>query len=298
MLNASTLELAPGCVPYPGYRLVHLLGKGGCGEVWKAARVADGSNVAIKFLPCDSGRLAAQEIRALQAIRTLKHPNVLQVQQVWSCSGYLAVAMDLAEGSMLDLLDTYMADVKSPVAPDHLCYYLQQVALGLDFLNERRHLVDGERVAFRHCDIKPSNLLVFGHVVKVADFSLAMHTTSTSTSHRRVGTLHYAAPEVFQGIISDRTDQFSLAVTYVQLRTGRLPFPDEPQSDCKSKSYNKPAPDLRSLPPAERTILVRALDPVPQNRWPNCADMMNRISQVVQATPAARREPKSPQQVA
>lgn len=273
---ASNLELKKGAEPYPGYQLSQFLGRGGWGDVWKAVRVADNASFAIKFLPSDSPREAAQEIRALQAIRQLSHPNLVRIEHVWSCEGYLAIVMEMAEGSLADLLEVYYAEFNVPILPDHLCYFLTQAAEAIDFLNTRQHLVEGKRVAYRHCDVKPSNLLVQGRTVKLADFSLAVQTTSTMWYHRRAGTPQYAAPELYQGWLSDRTDQYALAVTYCQLRTGRLPFRDTPATF--TTGYVRPPPDLQHLTPPEQAILARGLDPVPQSRWPSCTEMMQRLT--------------------
>jgi serine/threonine protein kinase len=276
---AAILPLTKGLEPYPGHRLVQCLGRGGWGEVWQVERLADGAFVAIKFLPCDCQHDAAQEIKALQAIRQLNHANLVRIEHVWSCPGYLAVVMELAEGSLLDLLAVYVADYDAPIWPDHLCFFLSQAAEAIDFLNARRHLVDGRRVAYRHGDVKPSNLLVLGRTVKLADFSLAVETTSSMWYHRRVGTLQYAAPELFHGWLSEHTDQYALAVSYYQLRTGRLPFPDTPSTF--DRHYTRPAPDLSDLPDAERTILARGLSAVPQDRWPTCIEMMKHLTEAL-----------------
>jgi serine/threonine protein kinase len=275
---ASVPLLRPGLEPYPGYRLLQFLGRGGWGEVWKTER-QDKSQCALKFLPSDSQLAASQEIRGLQAIRQLSHPNLLKIEQVWSGQGHLVIVMELADGNLLDLLDVYLAEFDAPITPDHLCYFLTQAATALDFLNTRQHHVDGQRVAFRHCDVKPSNLLVQGRTVKLSDFSLALQTTAPMWYHRSVGTLSYAAPEIFQGWLSDRSDQFALAVTYLQLRTGVLPFPDSPS--CFRATYHRPAPDLSGLTPAERPIITRALAAVPQDRWPSCAEMMRRLTAAI-----------------
>src|SRR5947209_16690599 len=49
------------------------------------------------------------------------------------------------------------------------------------------------------------------------------------------GTPDYAAPEVFRSRLSNRTDQYALAITYCQLRGGRLPFPDTPSTLLRSE---------------------------------------------------------------
>jgi serine/threonine protein kinase len=277
------LALAEGQEPFPGYRLGAFLGRGGWGEVWQATR-SDGQAVALKFLAADSQAAAAQEIRSLQAIRQLKHPHLLRIEQIWSMEGYLVIAMELAEGSLLDLLQIYQAEYGQGIFADHLCFFLHQAAAALDFLNARQHLVNGQRVAFRHCDVKPSNLLVQGKTVKVADFGLAVQTTSPIGYHRRVGTHHYTAPEVLRGWLSEKTDQYSLAVSYCHLRSGRLPFGD---TSTSRKPENGPlAPDLSSLSPAEKRVINRALDPVPQDRWSSCSELIYRLSQCAVEAPA------------
>lgn len=271
---AQLRPLARGAEPYPGYRLSHLLGQGSWGEVWRATQ-PNGKNVALKFLPCTSQAAASREIRALQSIRSLRHPNLLQIEQIWADAAYVVIAMELAEGSLLDLLEVYFGEVGTGMYANHVCHFLSQAAAALDFLNTRQHLIREQRVAIRHCDVKPSNLLVKGQVVKLADFSLSAQTTSPMWYHERVGTLEYAAPEVFQGWLSDRTDQYALAVTYYQLRTGCLPFADTPRSF--DRRYVRPAPDLSEIAPTERPILSRALNPVPQNRWTSCTELLTQL---------------------
>ena len=275
VVATSKLMIGPGLEPFPGYRLTAHLGRGGWGEVWKA-ETPYGGTVALKFLPSDSPRAATQEIRALQALSQIEHPNLLRLEHIWSCPGYLVIAMELADGSLHDLLDVYRTDVRTPIPPDHLCSFLQQAAAAIDFLNARQHTVNDERVAFRHRDIKPSNLLVIGSTVKVSDFSLVMQASAAMTTCRRAGTPAYAAPEVFQGWLSDRTDQYSLAATYYHLRTGAIPFADV--SATFDGKYARGALDLAPFTEPERSVLARALATMPQNRWPSCGKFMEKLA--------------------
>jgi serine/threonine protein kinase len=261
--------------PFPGYRLYQFLGRGSWGEVWKAFK-PNGQPIALKFLTCDSTQAAAKEIRALQAIRQLHHPNLIRIEQVWCHLGYVIIGMELAEGSLADLLEVYRAEFGLAMVAEHVLHYLGPIAAALDFLNTRQHLVDGCRVALRHCDVKPSNLLLFGDTAKLADFSVATQSTSELWYHRRVGTLDYIAPEVFQGRLSERTDQYALAVTYCQLRGNRLPFHDTPTTF--QQNYVRPRPDLSMLRPDERPIIARALAPVPLDRWPSCVELIHQLT--------------------
>ncbi len=264
--------------PYPGYRLRQVLGRGGFAEVWEAETPAGGT-IALKFMPANDSLAASKEIRSIQAIRNLEHPNLIRIEQVWCHLGYIIIAMELADGSLLDLLDAYLTEFRTPIVGEQVCQYLSQAAEGIDFLNTRQHMLDGRKVSFQHCDIKPSNLLLFGDTVKLADFGLAAPTASALKAHRRAGTLNFTAPEVFQSRLSDWTDQYSLGVSYCELRGGRLPFRDTPTTFVKG--YTRPAPDLSMLPDLERPIVFRALNPVPQDRWPSFRDFMSRLSRVV-----------------
>jgi len=271
---AGLIDLAPGVEPFPGHALTRWLGRGGWGEVWEA-RQPDGKRIAVKVIPCDNHLTAAYEIRALQSIRSLRHPNLIRIDRTWCWAGCIVVAMELADGSMFDLLGVYQSEFGTGIPPEHLCHYLSQAGEALDFLNTRQHVVDNHRVAVRHCDVKPSNLLVLQDRIKLADFSLAAQTTSPMWYHRRAGTLNYAAPEVFQGWLSDRTDQYALAVSYFELRTGKFPFKDTPATFVKS--YVRPEPDLSLLDTWERPIVNRALSHVPQSRWQTCHEFMDQL---------------------
>jgi len=272
--------LNTGAEPFPGYRLVRFLGRGGFGEVWEAQSPA-GKPKALKFLPCDAGQKAAREIRALQAIRQVRHAHLVRTEQVWCYSGFLVLAMELASGSLDDLLRTYLKQFDTPIIPEYVCCLLSQAADALDFLNSRKHLVNGQYISLQHCDIKPSNLLLFGETLKIGDFGLVSALTSQNEhEHRsRSGTISFCAPEVFQGRLSTQTDQYSLAMTYCLVRGGRLPFEDS--GHAWSAGYTRPAPDLSMLPSEEQPIIARALSPVPQDRWPSCGDMMNRLARQV-----------------
>jgi serine/threonine protein kinase len=269
---------------HPGYHLRRLRGRGGFGEVWEAE--ADGGGlVALKFLPCPRGQSAPQELRSIQMVRDLPHAHLTRVEKVWCAGEYLVVAMELADGSLADLLEVYRADLGSPLPPDHLCPLLAQAAEALDFLNTRQHLLNGQWVTVQHCDVTPPNLLLFGQTVKVSDFGLTTALAFREKSHYRGGTPAYAAPEVFQGRVSDRTDQYALAVSYCLLRGGRLPFPDTPRDFAPG--YVRPAPDLTMLTPAEQPAVARALSPVPQDRWPSCGDLVAELGRLTAPKPPA-----------
>ena len=273
----QTWNLQPGAEPFPGYRLHLPIGRGGFSEVWEAETAGGRKRVALKFMATRGGSAAANEVRSIQALRQLRHPNLVCVDHVWCQPGYVVVAMELADGSLADLLDGYQIERGTAIPPEELCGYLIDAAEALDFLHRRQHVRDGHRVAYQHCDVKPGNLLVFGQSLKLADYGLAVETTQAFTPRRAAGTLAFAAPEIFRGQLSERSDQFSLAVSYCQLRGGRLPFPEPPRF---SPTYVHPEPDLGMLTPPERQIIARALSPRPLGRWYSCGTMIRRLARL------------------
>ncbi len=271
-------SLNVGQEPIPGYHLRRRLGTGGFGTVWEAAG-PQGERIALKFLSAHARQAAAREIRALQALRHLNHPHLLVMHEVWCLNEYIVIAMELADGSLADLLDVYLTDYRVPIPADHVCQYLTQAAKALDFLNTRRHEVNGIRVAVQHCDVKPNNLLLVGENVKVADFGLSGWVTASTKLVRPAGTLDFCAPEVFQGVLTRQIDQYALAVTYCLLRGGRVPFPDTPANF--QADYTRPKPDLTMLSEREQPLVARALEHYPHYRWPSCGDLMFELSKVV-----------------
>ncbi len=276
--GSGTVRFVPevGASPLPGYELIRIRGKGGFATVWEAT-TATGERVALKFMSSANATSTSRELRSLQAIKSVSHPHLLNIRQVWSTAGNIVISMDLAEASLLDLLEVYLEATGRPPEPEKLGLYLYQAAMALDFLNARKHRIDGRTVALQHGDVKPNNILMVGQTALLADYGLATPMTTTLTTCPRQGTVDYCAPEVFQGQLSDKSDQFSFAVTYFIMRTFCFPFPAPPEEREKLKGYVRPDPDLSPLPEAERPILAKALSPIPQMRYPTCLDLITAL---------------------
>ncbi|MBM4067943.1 MAG: serine/threonine protein kinase [Planctomycetes bacterium] len=278
----KTLSLWGGKTLWEGHHLRRLRGKGGFGQVWEAV-TATGEPVAMKFLRCDDAVSSPKELRNILAIRQLNHPNLLRTERVWSGQGYLVVSMELADGSLADLLEVSRAERGNGLPMDIVCHYLTKAARALDFLNARQHQLSGLTVGFQHCDVKPGNLLIVGDSLKLGDFGLVTKIAAPVVAHYRAGTTAYAAPEVFEGRLSDWTDQFALAVTYCELRSGRLPFPRSPSRF--GRSYFRPEADLSILSGGEIPVIRRALARVPQDRWRTCGEMMTQLVAILDQEP-------------
>jgi len=257
----------PDTEPLPGYRLLEPIGTGGFGEVWKCV-APGGIHKAIKFvygnlnaLDGDDAR-AIQEMKALERVKQVRHPFVLSIEQIQDVGGELLIVMELADKNLHECLCGYQQAGRAGIPRDVLIGFLHDAAEGLDHLIEKHGL--------QHLDVKPRNLFMVADRVKVADFGLVKTLERSSSSGLMGGvTPIYAAPETFSNKISKHSDQYSLAVVYVELLTGRRPFPGKNIRQLALQHMTEP-PDLSMLPEADRPVVARALAKNPDDRFPSC----------------------------
>jgi serine/threonine protein kinase/Flp pilus assembly protein TadD len=255
-----------------GYRLIVRRGRGGVAEVWEAESPG-GHRVALKLVHLSTD-LRSGELRALKITRGIRHPGLVVVHGAWQIENLLVISMELADSSLWDrFLEANVQGLRG-IPRGELLGYLDPVADAIDYLNGSRHTINGRQgVGIQHRDLKPQNLLLFGDRAKVADFGMARVMEGCVTSHSGPCTVPYAAPEYFGGRTSRQSDQYALAVTYCQLRGGRIPFPGTTAQMAVGHMCN--APDLEGLPEPERPILERALAKRPEERWPDCRSFVD-----------------------
>jgi eukaryotic-like serine/threonine-protein kinase len=257
----------PDAEPIPGYRLIEPLGAGGFGEVWKC--VAPGGILkAIKFVygnlqseDVDAIR-AEQEQKALEKVKLIRHPFVVPMDLIKVIEGELVIVMEMADESLYDCFVKCRAAGHPGIPRADLLRYLTDAAQGLDYMIESHKL--------QHLDVKPRNLFLVSGRVKVADFGLVKSLERNSSSGIMGGvTPIYAAPETFKNKISQHSDQYSLAVVYVELLTGKRPFTGKNVRQIALQHLADP-PDLTMLPETDRAVVGRALAKKPEDRFPSC----------------------------
>ena len=250
------------------YRIIHELGKGAMGVVYRALDPRINREVALKAIP-----LAAEfEGKELEEARTkffreaemagrLSHPHIVTIHDAGEDHGTAYIAMELLRGRHL----VEYAD------PAHLLPV--QVSLELvACLADALHYAHGQHVV--HRDIKPANVMfdAAGGELKITDFGIARLTDSNRTRTGVVlGTPSFMSPEQLQGrAVTGSSDLFSLAVTACQLLTGQLPFRADSMPALMIKIAHEQHPPIRALRPDLPTgldaVFDRALAKSPADR--------------------------------
>ena len=275
--NAATVAQPSKPAPQQtvkGFKLFKKLGSGSFAEVWQGESPG-GFPVAIKRIikQLDDSQ-AQRELQALESIKKLRHPFLLQTQDSFVLDNQLYVVMELADGTLRDRQKQYQKQGRKAIPLTELLCIFAEAAEALDYMHRQRLL---------HRDIKPANILVLNGHAKVADFGLAMlhesHDLLLTASGS--GTPAYMAPEVWHRKISPHSDQYSLAFTYAEQRLGRWVFAG---SDIVSlmRDHLETDPNLDPLPASEQVVLRKALAKDPKQRYPSCLAFMRALEQAVE----------------
>ena len=187
----------------------------------------------------------------------------------------LIVVMGLGDMSLYDRLRRAQESGALGIEPSELIRYMEDAARGIDFLNTARHSLRDQTVAIQHCDIKPQNILIVGGAAQLCDLGLARIVDDTRNT-RAAFTAAYGAPECFRGSQpSPWTDQYSLAISYVELRTGRLPFADQSSPASVIQQHLESRLDLSMLNESEQFVIRKATSLVPTERYESAIAMVD-----------------------
>lgn len=224
------------------YIIEKILGQGGFGITYLASQPMLNRKVAIKeffykeFCNRDASnntisviskggedtvrKFLAKFLKEARTIASLKHPNIIEVYDVFEENGTAYYVMEYVEGETL----TDYVKREGKLSESLALEYIQKVASALSFIHGKH---------INHLDIKPSNIMLRkrDNEIIVIDFGMAKHydvTTGDGTTTTPIGISPGYAPleQYRQGGVSSFTpesDIYSLGATLYKLVTGETP---------------------------------------------------------------------------
>jgi serine/threonine protein kinase len=271
------------------YQVVRLLGRGGMAEVHLALDLGASGferRVAIKTVApelADEAELERALIREALIGGSLHHRNLVAVLDLGVADNQYYMVLEYVDRGDL------ARHLTEPLPEALALHVIHEVALGLGHLHDARD-ARGLPLGIVHRDIGPSNVLVSSTGdVKLADFGIAKATAlaDRTAAGTRKGRYSYMAPEQLAGEpVTAVTDQFGLAVSLVELITGKRPFAGETPWAVLDAIRAGPPP-LDTLADDVRAIALRALAIDPRDRFLSVEAMRIAITEVARTRPPA-----------
>jgi len=277
------------------YRILHIIGRGSMGIVYKGLQVSTGREMAIKFLlqtgsMQDPGEPMIKRFqREAKTLSSLKHPNIVTLFDFGFFDDnkpYLVT--EFLHGLTL----TQFLRQNGHIDPRKTLPIFEQVCDAVSEAHQHKVV---------HRDIKPDNIFLQGkdqggRFIKVLDFGIAKlldtrATTSLTVDGRVCGSPAYMSPEQCKAIDVDyRCDIYSMAVVIFETLTGRRPFDGADAMSVMFAHVNESPPSLTSVrneplfTPELETVLQKALSKEPEKRQQSINEFWDEFSNTILGT--------------
>jgi serine/threonine-protein kinase len=286
------------------YRILRLIGEGGMGAVFLAERSDFSLKVALKLIRGATPALVQRFERERRILAAMHHPGIAQLFDGGNTDdGTPYLAMEHVDGAPIT---RYAAERRLPV--EGRLALFAKVCDAIAYAHQNLVI---------HRDIKPSNVLVDGQgQPKLLDFGIAALQESAegeALTTSAAMTPAYASPEQLAGQrLSAATDQYSLGVLLYELLTGSRPFA-RPATGAMATARGTPMRPSQAVtrqglrttepPPTEPrrlraqlagdidAIVLKALRPEPEQRYPTVGDLAADIRRTLAHEPVSAQPP-------
>ena len=261
------------------YRLVELLVQGANGLTFLAHHEFLNHPCVVKLLPCRIEHASDGAARRLRSEASagfrVNHPNVVRVLDGDTIDGVWYFVMEYVDG--VDLGTVAEAGIR--VEWRQTLRFAIEAARGLDAIH---------RAGLIHRDIKPSNLMLDTEGrLRVADLGVAQlvqdrGATAGSTDAGTVGTLPYAAPELFatSARVTAAADLYSLGASLLELVAGAVPRGGSVYRTILGDDQHPvvwPSESAEEVPQWLREVILRLVEAAPDKRFPSSAALLERL---------------------
>lgn len=290
--------LEPGTILKERYRILHEIGGGGFGYVYKALDEVFGCSVAIKetreeVANRDNLRKAFE--REAKLLRNLKHDSLPRVTDYFFQGQAQFLVMDFIEGEDLaDRLKKRLRRHEGPFTCQELLPWMDKILAALEYLHTRPEPII-------HRDIKPANIkLADDGEIYLLDFGLAKGATgqmSTVIEGQPASvvpgfTREYAPLEQLQDTATEpQSDIYALGATLYHLLTAQLPISSSIRDEALQRGQPDPLRPVHELNPAIPPAVSQVISQALAVRW------WERIASAQEMRDALRRaceEPTAP----
>jgi TolB-like protein/Flp pilus assembly protein TadD len=268
------------------YRVTREIGRGGMAVVYLADDLRHARQVAVKVILPEVAQLLGAErfSREITIAARLNHPHILPLYDSGSADSLLFYVMPWVKGESL----REKLRREGQLRVDEAVAIIRHAAAALDHAHAQ---------GLVHRDIKPENILLHEGEAMVADFGIALAPTEwqsdrITSSSIALGTPSYMSPEQAAGELrlDARSDVYALACVLYELLAGEPPYTGPTVQSIMAKRFTDPVPSIRrvraAVPVAVEQALLRALSPVPADRFPSCGEFADAL--VAPAAPAER----------
>jgi serine/threonine protein kinase len=276
------------------FRIVRFIKRGGMGEVYEAIDSVLETRVALKTIistACDSPRAVRKLKAEVQLARSVRHPNVCSVFDIWEHRS------GSNDGSMVYFFTMEFIDGQTlgELLKGARLHYAEALRLArLQLMGLCAAHISG----VVHRDFKSDNVMLRGGVqrdsqVVIMDFGLArLHggeeRSASNDSAQFAGSVAYMAPEQVEGRrnIGPQADVFAFGVVLFEMLTGQLPFVgDSPWTTATLRLTQRAIPPSRlraGLPARLDGFVLKCLNRHPEDRFRDAREALKAFEGVLE----------------
>ncbi|MEO0233472.1 MAG: serine/threonine-protein kinase [candidate division WOR-3 bacterium] len=257
------------------YIIKETIATGGMATIYKGVQISLNREVVIKKLHphlSQDANFVKRFKREASILGKLKHENIVSIIDFYEKEDDKFIVLEYIKGKSLKSV----INEKKTIPFEYALFILKEVLKGLSYIHSQQIL---------HRDLKPDNIMLSEDgTVKITDFGLAFgkELINVTNPGTYIGTPAYFPPEQLAGReITVSSDIFSLAITVVEMITGKNPFEGKDQFETinnilyfRNLDFDY---DPNNIPPLFIELINSMLNRDPSKRPASCDEIVEKI---------------------